>query len=270
MNKTLWKLDRIGERLWILATMTATQAAILENEGKGIAIVADETRRLGNSINDAVEKAMVEEEELNKDAIKGLAFQLNLLALNCAIESSRIIGSKGKQASIYADEIRNLAYEIVCLLDKSSATKMKQTVSPWAANPSSVARNGEFILLDIDGIQFVESLANIKEVCGPMVERIECGSGSSIILRNMEIPLVDGYKMLGKTKEAQTYVIMWTPWAEQNKTYAVAADVSCLCFSPIGKPMDTPSDMPLAKYVRECWENEHGEPFYFMDWTKMA
>ena len=86
----------------------------------------------------------------------------------------------------------------------------------------------------------------------------------------MEIPLVDGYKMLGKTKEVQTYVIMWTPWAKQNKIYAVAADVLCLFFSPIGKLIDTPPDMPLAGYVRECWENEHGQPFYFMDWTKMV
>ena len=30
------------------------------------------------------------------------------------------------------------------------------------------------------------------------------------------------------------------------------------------------ADMPLAKYVRECWENENGNPFYFMDWIKMA
>lgn len=47
------------------------------------------------------------------------------------------------------------------------------------------------------------------------------------------------------------------------------ADASRLSFSPIGKPVEPSADMPLAKYVRECWENENGEPFYFMDWTKM-
>jgi hypothetical protein len=270
MNKILWKLDHIGERLWILATMAFTQASLLENEGKGIAVVAEETRKMGNHVSAVVEKSMVDGEELNVKVIKELAFHLNLLALNCAIESSRIIGSKGKQAAVLADDIRSLAYEIVCLFDDEGATKKKHMVSPWAANPSSVAKNGEFLLLDIGGIQFTESLTNIKEITGPIVERIEIGGKNNIILRNMEIPLIDGYKMLGKTKEVQTYVIMWTPWAEQNKTYAVAADVSCLFFSPIGQLVDTPPKMPLAGYVRECWENEHGQPFYFMDWTKMV
>ena len=34
--------------------------------------------------------------------------------------------------------------------------------------------------------------------------------------------------------------------------------------------MEPPADMLLAKYVCECWENENGVPFYFMDWTKMV
>lgn len=265
MNRTLWKLDHIGERLWILATLTATQSASLVNEGKGLAVVADETRNLANRINDAVEKAMSEGEDIDKDKIIPLAFQLNLLAFNCAIESSRIIGSKGKQAAVCADDIRNLAYEIICLFDEASAAKKNQTVSPWAANPSSAARNGEFLLLSAGGIKFVEPLVNIKEVC-VISER----GDSSITIRNMELPLVDVYRMLGEKQETLTHVIMWTPWAEQNKTYAVTADVSFIFFSPIGKPVDVPADMPLAKYVRECWENENGEPFYFMDWTKMA
>ena len=265
MDKTLWRLNRIGERLWILSTMTATQAAILANEGRGIAVVASETRRLGNHVNDAVEKVMVGGEELNKDAIMALSFELNLLALNTAIESNRIVGHRGKQAAIYAEEIRNLAFEIVCLFDEASAAKKKQTVSPWAANPSSVAKNGEFILLNVGGMNFVESLTNIKEICMSSGYR-----DGNVIVRDMEIPYVDVYKMLSEKQKPLTHVVVWTPWAGQNKAYAVTAEVSCLFSSPVGKTMDVPSDMPLAKYVRECWENENGEPFYFMDWTKMV
>lgn len=243
--------------------MTATQAAMLEN-GKGIAVVSEETRRLGNRINDEVEKVMVDGEELNKDAITALAYQLNLLALNCAIESSYIIGFTGKQAAIYADEIRGLAYEIICLFDEASTLKKKQIVSPWAANPSSAVKNGEFLLLNAGGFTFVEPLQNINEVFFTS-ERGE----NSITVRGMKLPLVDVYKKLGEKQDNLTHVIVRTPWAEQNKAYAVTAEVSCIFASPIGKPIDTPVDMPLAKYVRECWENENGEPFYFMDWAKM-
>lgn len=264
MNKALWKLDRIGERLWIMATLTAAHAASLE-KGKGLAVVAEETRRLGNRVNDAVEKVMVEGKELSKEAFITLAGQLNLLAFNCAIESSRMAGFAGKQAATYADEIRDLAGEIICLFDEASAARKKQTVSPWAANPSSAARNGEFLLLNAGGIHFVEPLVNVQEVY------VASARGeNSMKVRNTDFPLVDVYKMLGQKQESLAHVIVWTPWAEQNKAYAVTADVSFIFFSPIGKPIAVPADMPLAKYVRECWENENGEPFYFMDWTKMV
>ena len=66
------------------------------------------------------------------------------------------------------------------------------------------------------------------------------------------------------------YIILRTPWAEECKEYAVVVDdFSCLFYSPIGTPVDPPANMPLTKYVRECWENENGDPFYFMDWVKM-
>ena len=263
MDRTIWKLDHIGERLWTMAALTAAHAASLENGGKGLAVVAEETRWAGEHIRAAVEKAAVEEEGLNKAFIIDLTDRLNLLAFNCAIEASRIIGFTGKQAAIYADEIRQLADEIFCLFDEERAARRKRTVSPWAAVPSSAAKKGEFLLLHAGGIPFVEPLTNIQEVC------VASAHESSIGLRGTEYPLIDLYQRLGKERESRTHVIVRTPWAEENRSCAVAADVSFIFFSPIGRPAEVPSDMPLAGYVRECWENENGEPFYFMDWPRM-
>lgn len=265
MNRTLWKLDHIGERLWILATMTATQAAALANEGKGLAVVAEETRKMANKVNAFVEKSMSEGEDLQNERIIPLALNLNLLALNSAIEANRL-GHRGKQAMVCAEDIRDLAYDIVCLFDKERVEKAHKTATPWAKTPMSTSNQGSsFLLFSIGGIQFVENLDNIKEVCSQMERK-----DSSIILRNMELPLIDGFEMLGKTEENPGCVIVYTPWAQQNKIYAVSAIILGIFHSPIGKPVDVPADMPLAKYVRECWENENGEPFYFMDWTKMV
>ena len=266
MNRTLWKLERIGERLWILASMTASQAAWLASDGKGMAIVAEETRTMAIKVNNAVEKALFDNEEPNKDKLTPLALQINLLALNNAFEAARL-GHLGKQAAVSAEEIRNLANEILCLFDTESEEKAGKIARPWPADVmSSLGRGAEFLGFGIDGITFYESLYNIQEVCSPLCER----KNGNIVLRSMELPLIDGYKLMGKTKSETAYVIVQTPWAEQNKLYAVAADISGIHFLPIGKPIDVPSEMPLAKYVRECWENENGEPFYFMDWTKMA
>jgi chemotaxis signal transduction protein len=264
MNRTLWKLDRIGERLWSLATLTATQAAVLANDGKGMAIVAEETRKMANKLIGAVERATFEDTEIDKNQIKELALQLNLLALNSAFEAYRL-GYLGKRAAVCADEVRNLAYEIVCLFDKETADKAKQFVHPWPKNPLTSIDTSEYVHLDIGGIHVLENLDNVKEVCSYMEHK-----DGILNLRGMELPLVDGYRMLGKAQEIPTYVILHTPWAEQNKTYAITADVKCIHRTRVGKSLSAPKDMPLAKYVRECWENENGELFCFMDWTKMV
>jgi hypothetical protein len=86
----------------------------------------------------------------------------------------------------------------------------------------------------------------------------------------MDVPLIDCFKTLNKTQDEQIIVLLHTPWAKQNKLYAVAADVLGLFYSPTCVPASVPSDIPLAEYVREYWESENDLPFIFMDWTKMT
>ena len=264
MSRTLWKLDRIGERLWTLARLSATQAAALANDGKGLAVVAEETRKMANKVNEVVERATFDGTDIDKDQLVPLALILNLLALNSAIEAFRL-GHLGKQAAVCADDIRNLAYEIVCLFDKEAADKAKQFIHPWPKYPLTSVSKSEYLHLDVGGVHILENLDNVNEVCGYMERK-----DNIINLRGMELPLVDCYKMIKKTQETPIYIILQTPWAEQNKTYAVTAEVKGIHLSAIGRHMEAPTDIPLVKYIRECWENENGEPFYFMDWPKMV
>jgi hypothetical protein len=264
MNRTLWKLDRIGERLWMMARLIAAQAAALGRDGRGIAVVAEETRKMADKVNEAVEKAMFEDAELNTTLISELAFQLNLLALNSALESYRL-GHLGKQSAVCFDEIRSLASGIVRLFDKQAADNDKQCIHPWPKQPLTSIKSCEFLHMNIAGINILESLDNVQEV-----NAFRGSNSNTLDVRGMRLPLIDCFKMLDKTQEVPINVIINTPWAGQNKTYAVAADVKCIHLTPVGRHIDAPRDMPLAKYVRECWENENGEPFYFMDWTKMV
>ncbi len=264
MNKTLYKLKRIGERLWILARLSAAEAAALANDGKGLAVVAEETGKLADKVSKAAEEAILEGADINKDQIVEFAFMLDLLALNCAIEAFRL-GHLGKQAAVCANDIRNLANEIVCLFNTETADKAKQCAHPWPKYPQTSVGKSEFLHLVVNGINILENMANVQEVCACMSRK-----GDAINLRGMELPLVNCYKILGETREPSTYVIIKTPWAEQNKTYAAAAEVKGIHLTPIGKHADAPDNMPLAKYVRECWENENGELFYFIDWTMFA
>jgi len=261
MTKTLWKLQSAGDRLWLLANTSAQQSAT--SGLRGLAVVADETRRMANIIYELVEKALFENDDIGYDKISDIAFMLNLLALNSAFESHRI-GWQGKAAAVCAEDIRNLSQEVAKLLDANAGLPYNEAALSPKNRITSVDTSQCFIYLDIGGVYVVELLDNVKEICWD-TERV----GNHLKLRGQEIPLIDMLGKLEKVQDKATYIFLNTPWAEQNKTYAVAATVIHLFYSPIGKPVNAPADTPLAEYVREYWESDGDTPFLFMNWPKI-
>jgi len=263
MNKTLWKLQSAGDRLWLLANMSAQQSAT--SGLRGLAVVAEETRTMAIKIYELVEKALFEGDNIEHEKVGDIAFMLNILALNSAIESHKN-GWQGKAAAVCAEDIRNLAQEVAKLLDANVGWPYNKSIPSPKSRITSIDTSQCFIHLDIGGISVVELLDNVKEICVD-VDNLD----SHANIRGMSLPLIDGFKMLGKTQETPTtYVVLYTPWAEQNKTYAVAANVIHLFYSPIGTPVNVPTNTLLAEYVRECWESENDNPFLFMDWPNMV
>ena len=270
MTRQLWKLQQISERLWILALTITQHAGALGSDGRGFAICAEETRITTEKVQLLVEKALFDNEVISKENILPYANELNTLALNTALESFRL-WEKGKQAAVCADEIRKLAYEISMLFvekPESLDEKIRKMVMPWSKKPLlTVNQNNEqFMLINIAGIPIVENLLFIQEIFYGLEE-----AGEYINVRGRKLPIINGNKFLGKSISNPTYIILQTLWEDKKTEYVIAAD-SCngLFHSPIGTPILPPEDMPFSKFVRECWENENGEPFYFIDWEKMA
>jgi len=268
MTRKLFKLNQISERLWILAANTAMVAAGLGRDGRGFAIVAEETRKMTDKMQQLVTEAIFDDVEINVEVMKEMALQIMLLALNAAIESHKL-DIKGKQAAVCAEEIRSLAYMLTTEISEDvPLDRLPDMVIPWSKAPLTSVQSDNvcFILLKTGDIYFVENLINIQMVCYGLTEN----ENKNIILRGTELPVINTPNLLNKRTENPTYIILRAPWAEDNKEYAVAVDsFGCLFYSPIGTPIAPPENMPLAKYVRECWENENGDPFYFMDWVKM-
>ena len=266
MNKTLWKLQQISDRLWTLSVTMTVQAAAFGIDGHGIAIVAEETRNLNNKMQEFIEESLFEGKEINTKIINDIAYQINLLALNATIAAHRL---DGKQAAVCAAEIRALAFEIAVGMFADKSEKPQKEILPWPKNPlSSINQESCFISFKVAGITVAENLRYVQEVDGLFCSPTD----NSINLRGQDLPLINVPKILDKPLDPTCYIILRSLWSKQDltKAYAVASDRCDGIFScRIGTPVAPPADMPLAKYVRECWENENGEPFYFMDWEKM-
>ena len=269
MNRTIWKLQQISERLWILAVTITQHAGALGIDGRGFAVIAEETRIITEKVQILIEKALFDDEIICKENIFPYAKELNMIALNAALESFRL-WEKGKQAAVCADEMRKLSHEIMVLFEEKPTTfenEIKQMIAPWSKKPLlTVNQNNEqFMLITIAGIPIVENLLFIQEVFYGLNE-----IDGYINLRNRKLPVINGNNIIGKTLENPIYIVLQTSWADEKTEYAIATEkIDFLFHSPIGTPISPPNDMPLSKFVRECWDNENGEPFYFVDWKKL-
>ncbi len=264
MNKQLWQLDKIGNKLWNAALAAAQQAAALGVAGGGIAHVAEETQQMARRVEGMAERALFDGEPIDEERLVQLATELNYLAFNGAIESYHLHGN-GKGAAVCAEEIRRLSTEAVGLI--RAQDRLLYVPRPKDCL-TSVSHMKEFLCFRVNGTVISESLDNAWEVLPP-------GAGqrgeTAFTYRGNTVPLADPFRLLGTPREHCAHIIVRTHWAEQNKKYAVAVDeLICLYISPIGKPVAPPKDLPLAPYVRECWDNEEGEPYLFMDWPKIA
>jgi|GEM_PF-787600 len=275
MNKKIWGLQQINDRMGRLSEMMALEAAALGRDGWATANMADKLRKIAYKTNIIVERVLFGGEEMDEPGLLNIAFQLNFAALNAAVECTRL-QEHGKRAAVCADMLREIAADISRLFYEQpnrpeefvlQAEVPGQDYQFWPKNPiTSQNETQHFISFSVAGICMWENVLNVIELFPATVKT------DSVTLRKKEYPILDAAKLLGKSADNSAHIIIRTPWAKSDKTYAVAVDaIHGIATMPIGTAVSTPADMPLAQYVRECWENECGtQPFYFMDWLQMA
>ena len=295
MTKQLWKLDKLAERMWVLATMASHHAAALGMDGRGMAIVSEEARSVAERLHHKVAGALFDGEALQPEDFLVLSKQLRYLALNTGIEACAL-GERGKQATVCAEYIRAMARNVEAVFadapdtpyitQRAPATPPPWPQAPWPAQPLTTNNGGySFLQFSIGGVVITESLDNIREVFwGHPVEN------GAVTVRGTQIPVIDAYPLLPAGRKESGYgiasgtvplpsnVLLRTPYTTPDKLYAVLVDFdSCHeLYLALGTPIpagDIPAALgphaPLSPYVRECWHNENGEPFIFLDWGKL-
>jgi len=273
MERKLWKLQQISERMWNLSTMMALEAAGLAEDGRGMAIVAEETRILTKRLCALIERNMFDNEEIDSSsAVHHILADIQFLAINGAIESCRLY-EKGKRSAVCADAICTLADEIADILDAKKQGKIFGGTRNhyWPKTPlTSSKERTSMLVFNVAGVDVVENMRFVLEVVTLAV--LLNSDKTKLTLRGTEINIIDCGKQFGKPSQNPSYVILHTPWAAKDELYAIATDgIAGIIMTPHGTPVAAASSTPPVNSVRECWENENDDnaPFYFMDWPTL-
>ena len=267
MDRELWKLEKISEKIWFIASTIAVEAASLGDDGRGFAVVAEETRSVSLKISELVERAIFEGASIEKQTLTPLITEVSYLAINVMIEANRK-GERGKGVSVCADDIRTLALEMM----RATGEDVPPTPVLYPNKPITTAASLEhFIAFQINGNEMVENLRFVMEVVKGLPH-----DGKVLKLRGMTLPIVNAYEILGgKLGEQSSFIIIDTPWDKTRQRYAVAVDENGngghhIFYCPLGTPVAPPEGEALASVMREYWESEVGDGFRFMAWWKFG
>lgn len=284
------KLEIYTERLHRLAFDLALQASQGNQNWKGIAIVADETRNASQRLYALLEKETLEELPMY---IMDALLQIEYLSFNGWLEMLRIgvdfdpeknyiLPSGSRNLSVIFDEIRNIAHDMRCLFGLGST--QSDLLQPELKKESRVSNAKLFLLqATIGGEAFVENATYVDEVityiCGDPHFGIRDGQ---VQLRGVKIPVIDCYSRFNLDRSRiidvggrSCMLIIKTAWEKEPVRYGVLVDALPQTFGFFsrfseGESTDSRSRVFTNPYARACWDTVDGGQMIFLDWKSLA
>lgn len=267
-ERELIKFSLLVERAHRLAFDMALCAAELGEQGRGMAIVADESRNFATKVQSFLDSC-----DINKETISDATLEMRYLAVNGCLEMLRLHENKlhtKKKLAVIFDEVRNIADDVAQAFDISSELPLilprvlqKSTIVPDNIVMSSDLR---FVVFEIGGKQFCESTTNVREIFLYPVDKI---ADTSVKIRGEDIPLLHCHSELNlqlPQKKFLPLVIISANYQTIPTQYAFAIDgVPDIFFASIGRNVN-PKNIP-SEFIRECWNCEEERQMMFLNYA---
>jgi hypothetical protein len=277
-EKKIWLCEQYAHKTWTVSLNFAQEAANSGYFGKGYAVVAEEARKLADTLFDYAAKARFEGNDKDFKGIMDHAAVTGLLAANASIEILNVEknnNSRIESMLVLSEDLRNISLGLrdlnAGMKDVTSPSYLSPFVMPEITSPiRSSYKTDWFFRFSVNGVTMAENTANMQELC---YVRKESVSGDTLSLRSYKLPIIDcGQKL----KEWQT-VMLVSPegnrWDCKDGRYAMPIDDlddNVIFTSRIGCNVPPKADHPFAEYARECWDVIGGDQLVFLDWRKLT
>ena len=277
----LWKYQILAERMWQLSLDIASQGAKLRTSGKGIMIVAEETRYLTEQLYNHYEQLLDTDDFIqNTDIVKTIQ-QVRLLSVNGVIEMLRMNMASDEtntQLPVLLEALNNVANDLIELVGTSKTT---ECVKLEIKDKNLTTDHSIFLItLKIGSQLFVENIQYVQEVfCYNKVTDHELfDNDNNIIIRGEKISVIDCYSKFNLVNEVELpnqmgiAVVVDTQWENNPKKHVILVDdiIRWAIFkSPLGRDVSC-NEEQMSNYTRACWNSEQDQQFMFMDWKALS
>jgi len=268
---TIKKIDRLNERLNLLALRFAEKAAELGNNGVGFAVIADESKRLATEIETVLDQLTVANNQTDDSTtvkLIDLAEKGIMLAQNSYLEACRVSRNTSAILLVNVEELRKIFLAIIQAI-KPDKLKTQSQPYPLIAETNYISRETlNLALISAGEFLIAESLEFITEI-HYYRQRHQVSSNHRLLMRGMEFPLLDLNLLLnGQALPNLQRVIFFDNLPSDNPNqslrFALLADSSMFWRTQQGKAAALASDL-----FRESWLLSDGKTVNFLNWKKL-
>ena len=269
MNGTqIWKIENLAQQMYSLSQAWAHESVNLGPLGRGLNVVASETRGLYTELIKVLEKLKEGKSPDIGNELEDISEKIKILTLNSTIEAVHTYEEIGRPSLISANELSQLNYDFNHLIFTSENEWLSDDV-PEVLNVNTIT-NAEFYFLNfnIAGQRFCENLLFIKELIINR-ESIDFANQKQIDIRGVKVPLFFNNPGINRTKDFGRYIlIIGTTLKDSIAVPVDSLHINDIFTSPLGIKDEKKDVLKSEISIRESWKSKDNDFIDFIDWRK--
>ncbi len=269
MNGTqIWKIENLAQQMYSLSQAWAHESVNLGPLGRGLNIVASETKKLYRELIQVLEKLKEGKRPDTGNELEQISEKIKILTLNSTIEAIHTYEKIGRPSLISANELKQLNYEFNNLIYSSEEDWLSGDV-PEVLEVNTIT-NAEFYFLkfNLQGLRYCENMMNIKEIFINR-ESLDFTDQKQIDIRGVEVPLFYSDTSKNKTDDFGRYMLVIGTTLEDS--IAVPVDYlrsNDIFISPLGIRNEENDIQKRAIPLRESWKSKDKGFIDFINWNR--
>ncbi len=266
----VYKLGVLAERARSLSLEIAIRAYCLEHIGKGFAVVAEETRNMSFMLYRVFDELKANPEKKIEN-IEDSMLMIKQLVINGYIELLHI-EKTGKGTSnamplaVILEDVKTLTEDVAKLFKYEHELPV---IIPKVSPKNAVVTDKlNCIVMTVGGVDFVESIQFVNEVCHVCLTL----ESREVCIRGINIPVVDVYNKLNlkAPEQIKFAAIVNSDYTRKGEFFAIPLDTLPTIIKSDAGISSCVKNSAVGELVRECWNCEEGKQMIFLDYAKLV